>query len=154
VPPQPQGATAPLTSLLTLFLAMTGCATAPAVGGGGAVYEIIVHSVNGRPTAISGPVGYPAATIQVGDRTARVWLAGTPPRSNPSPPLFLVDAAALRAGVLVETSWEAAVVHQVTEAELDAEAAVVHVPFGRGFHTVELRFRRVESPIAAAKIRP
>jgi hypothetical protein len=121
------------------------------VGGGGAVYEVIVESVNGQRTALNGPAGHPACTIQVGNRTARVWLAATPPRSRSSPPLFVADAAALKEGILVEATWDSAVVHEITEDELAAEAAVVHVPYGTGFHTVELRFRRIAGPAIAVK---
>lgn len=135
----------------TLLAALLGqgCALVPAVGGGGPLYEVSVHSINGRPTAANGPAAYPACTIQVGDRAARVWLAADPPRSRPSPPVLQADAEALMAGILVEASWEAAVVHEITPEELAAEAAVIHVPYPGGFHTVELRFHRIVPPIAA-----
>src|SRR5258708_36467158 len=52
-----------------------GCATAPAVGRGGPVYEISIAAIDGYPTADRGPAAYPAVTIQVGTQVARVWLA-------------------------------------------------------------------------------
>jgi hypothetical protein len=126
-----------------LFVAGGGCAT-PTIGRGGPVYEVIIHSVDDRPTALRGHAGYPACTIQVGDHTARVWLSGDSTDSGESsPPLLRADAAALAAGVLIESSWTAAVVHAVTEEELAVEAATVHVPYAGGYHVVELRFRRV-----------
>jgi hypothetical protein len=147
-----------MARILVPALALLPACGSPAIGRGGAIYEVVVYSVNDRLTATRGAVGFPACTIQVGNRTARVWLARDPPRSEPSPPLFLADAAALKDGVLVEATWDAAVVHEVSEEELAVGAAVVHVPFrspghnpGVGYHTVELRFRRVASPAIAAK---
>jgi hypothetical protein len=122
---------------------VAGCAT-PSLGRGGPIYEVTIDSVDDHATALRGPAAYPACTVQVGDHAARVWLASSE-ASEPSvsPPLLRADAAALQAGVLIESSWTAAIVHAVTEEELAVGAATVHVPYVGGYHVVELRFRRV-----------
>jgi hypothetical protein len=126
-----------------LSFSIASCAT-PVIGRGGPVYEVIIQSVNDQPIALRGHPGYPACTIQVGDQTARVWLArGKAGEPASSPPILRADAAALLEGVLIESSWTAAVVHAVTAEELAVEAATVHVPYPGGYHVVELRFRRV-----------
>src|SRR5436190_11007785 len=135
----------------SLLAASTVACATPSLGRGGPVYEVIIESVDERPTALRGPAGYPACTVQVGDHTARVWLAaGDPALSGAdmpiSPPILKADAAALEAGILLESSWTAAIVHEVTKEELAAEAATVHVPYPGGYHVVELRFRRVPLP--------
>lgn len=60
-----------------------------------------------------------------------------------SPIIVEADEAALKDGVLVERAWGEAIVHRVTDAELQAGAAVVYVP--STFHptVVELRFEPV-----------
>jgi hypothetical protein len=138
------------------LLAPFGCGHTPAVGRGGPVYDIAVESINGRKTAPTGSISYPACTIQVGDQVARVWLAG-PERGDDvtSPTLLQGDAVALKEGVLVERSWSQAVVHRVTDEELAAGAAVVYVPGTPSPTVVELRFW-VASPgrLSAARPRP
>ena len=121
----------------------SGCATAPAIGRGGPVYAIRVASVNGYPTADRGPAAYPACTMQLGDRVARVWLAQPSRTEEASPIVMEADEAALKAGILVERGWNEAVVHQVTDAELEAGAALVYVPGAVHPTAVELRFERV-----------
>jgi hypothetical protein len=124
------------------LLVLASCATTPAIGQRSAVYEIRVASLNGMPTASRGPLGYPACVLQVGDRVARVWLAD-PSRNDASSPVVMeADADALKNGILVERSWREAVVHQVTDAELAAGAAVVYVPSLAKPTVVELRFER------------
>ena len=44
--------------------------------------------------------------------------------------VFEADAEALKDGILVERSWNQAVVHNVTDAELAAGGALVSVPGG------------------------
>jgi len=117
-----------------------GCATFPAVGRGGQVYEVRVDSINGNHTALRGPSGRPACVIQVADRVATVWLASDAHADRESPVVFEADAEALKEGILVERSWNQAVVHNVTDAELAAGAALVSVPGGAHPITVELRF--------------
>jgi len=123
-----------------LVAALPACATAPAVGRGGQVYEIRVATVNGVPTSLHGPSTHPACVLQVGNRVAPVWLAAPDHADRPSPVVFEADAEALKEGILVERSWNEAVVHEVTEAELGAGAAVVYVPGNKRPTTVELRF--------------
>jgi hypothetical protein len=131
----------------------TGCATAPAIGRGGPVYEISVESVNGRKTAPTGPTSYPACTIQVGDEVARVWLADPALGDDVSSPTVLRgDAAALKDGILIERSWSQAVVHRVTDGELEAGAAVVYVPGIPHPTVVELRFVAVVTVAARAPL--
>src|ERR687885_34353 len=64
-----------------LAASLVGCAT-PSLGRGGPVYEVIIESVDERPTALRGPAGYPACTVQVGDHTARDWLAAGDPAAS------------------------------------------------------------------------
>jgi hypothetical protein len=117
-----------------------GCATFPAVGRGGPVYEVRVESIDGNHTALRGPAGHPACVVQVADRVATVWLASQAHADHESPVVFEADAEALKEGILVERSWNQAVVHNVTDAELAAGAALVSVPSGAHPITVELRF--------------
>ena len=123
-----------------LAVALSGCATASAVGRGGQVYEIRVTSVNGIPTSLRGPANHPACVLQVANRVATVWLAAPDHYDQVSPVVFEADAEALKEGILVERSWNEAVVHEVTDAELSAGAAVVYVPGNKRPTTVELRF--------------
>jgi hypothetical protein len=122
-----------------------GCATAGPPGERpGQVYEIAVASIDGYPTANRGPAAYPACTIQVGSNVARVWLAHPDNLDAVSPVVLTGDAASLKEGILVERTWQEAVVHPVTDEELAAGAAVVYVPgFSRPHAVVELRFQPV-----------
>lgn len=118
-----------------------GCATAPAVGRGGPVYEISIAAIDGLPTADRGPAAYPAVTIQVGTSVARVWLANPSHPDVVSPVIMEGDATALKEGILVERSWNEAVVYRVTDQDLSAGAALVYVPSMMHRPTVvELRF--------------
>lgn len=123
-----------------LVAVLPACATAQAVGRGGPVYEIRVATVNGFPTSLRGPAIHPACVLQVGNRVAQVWLADPGHYDRASPVVFEADAEALKDGILVERSWNEAVVHAVTDAELGAGAAVVYVPSSKRPTTVELRF--------------
>ena len=134
---------------VVLGVVMAGCASTLAVGRGGPVYEVRVATVNGIATANRGPVGHPACVLQVGNQVAQVWLANASNQDHQSPAVLVADAVALKEGILVERSWNEAVVHRVTEDELTAGAAVVYVPSARQLTTVELRFDRI-SPAAGA----
>jgi len=117
------------------------CATTAAVGRGGQVYEIRVATVDGMPTSLRGPAGHPACVVQVANQVATVWLAQPSHQEDQvSPVIFEADAEALKGGILVERSWNQAVVHEVTDAELAAGAAVVYIPGVGRPTTVELRF--------------
>src|SRR5262245_8901108 len=96
-----------LSLLLTLA---AGCVSAPVVGRGGRVYAVRVASIDGHPTSNRGAVAYPACTLQFGDRVARVWLAQPSRVDVASPVLVEADEAALKDGVLVERSWNEAIV--------------------------------------------
>jgi hypothetical protein len=120
-----------------------GCATAPAIGRGGPVYALRVTSVDGHPTSDRGPSAYPACTMQLGDRVARVWLAHPSRADVVSPVIMEADEVALKDGILVERSWEEAIVHHVTDAELAVGVAVVYVPSPFHLTVVELQFERV-----------
>lgn len=131
-------------ALVGLMLTGTACTHFPAVGRGGSVYAISVESVNGRKTADRGPTSYPACSIQVGDKVARVWLADDMQGNDVQSPTVLEgDAEALHQGILVERTWSQAVVHEVTDEELAAGAAVVYVPGAPRPTVVELRFVRL-----------
>lgn len=130
-----------------LALAVAGCATAPAVGRGGQVYEISIAAVDGLPTADRGPAAFPAITIQVGTRVARVWLAHPSHVDAVSPVIMEGDAEALKDGILIERSWNEAVVYQVTDEDLSAGAAVVYVPsLNHPPTVVEVHFDPVVGP--------
>lgn len=137
------GAWGGLIGLILLSGIVGGCATAPAIGGGGPVYEVRVATINGYPTANRGSSAHPACTLQVADKVAPVWLALPSHADQESPVILEADAEALKNGILVERSWNEAVVHEVTEAELAAGAAVVYVPGNRRVTTVELRFEPI-----------
>jgi len=134
-----------LTPLVALLSVVTGCATAPVIGRGGRVYAVRVASVDGHPTASRGTVAFPACTLQVGDRVTRVWLAHPSRQDAVSPVIVEADEVALKDGILVERSWGEAIVHHVTEAELEAGAAVVYVPSPYHPTVVELRFEPVSA---------
>ncbi|HXI55994.1 MAG TPA: hypothetical protein VNO55_08040 [Polyangia bacterium] len=127
-----------------LTVCVSACATAPAVGRGGIVYDISIASIDGYPTSDRGPAAFPACTIQVGTQVARVWLAHPSHGDAVSPVIMEGDAVALKDGILVERSWGEAVVYNVTDADLIAGAAVVYVPSMNHAPTVvELRFEPV-----------
>ncbi len=122
------------------------------MGRGGQIYEVRVDSVDGNHTALRGPSGHPACVVQVANRVATVWLASSAHADRESPVVFEADAEALKDGILVEHSWNQAIVHNVTDAELAAGAALVTVPGGPRPITVELRFDPV-SRLAAQTAR-
>jgi hypothetical protein len=134
-----------IVSLAAAAATALGCATAGApVERSGQLYEIAVASIDGYSTASRGPAAYPACTIQVGSNVARVWLAHPDNLDAVSPVVLTGDAAALKEGILVERTWQEAVVHQVTDDELAAGAALVYVPgWHRPHAVVELRFQPV-----------
>jgi hypothetical protein len=99
-----------------------------------------VDSVNGNRTSLRGPSGHPACIVQVADRVATVWLASEAHADRESPVVFEADAEALKDGILVERSWNQATVHNVTDAELAAGAALVTLPGLPRPINVELRF--------------
>ena len=105
-----------------------------------------VEMVDGRHTAARGHLSFSAVAIQVGDRMARVWVADESGGGVESPAVVEGDAAALKAGILLEHSWNEAVVHHVTDEELAAGAAVVYVPGGGRPMVVDLRFDPVVRP--------
>jgi hypothetical protein len=143
-----------LIGLAVIALAApSGCAAALAVGRGGPVYQVRVATVNGNPTALRGPSAHPACVLQVGNRVAPVWLAQPSLLNHESPVALEADAVALKDGILVERSWNEAVVHHVTEAELTAGAAVVYVPGAGRLTTVELHFDLAPPPRAASSDR-
>jgi len=113
------------------------------VGRGGRVYAVRVAAVDGHPTSNHGAVAYPACTLQFGDRVARVWLAHPSHVDAVSPVIVEADEVALKDGILVERSWNEAIVHRVTDAELAAGAAVVTIPSPYHPTVVELRFEPV-----------
>ncbi|MEP6654254.1 MAG: hypothetical protein ABJA82_12895 [Myxococcales bacterium] len=130
-------------AVVVLLSSLISCGHFAAVGRGGAVYAIAVDSVNGRKTATTGPISYPACAIQVGDRVAQVWIANDSAGDVESPVVLEGDAFALKDGILVERTWSQAVVHKVTDEELAAGAAVVYVPGVPHPTVVELRFELV-----------
>jgi len=132
-----------LLAALLLAGAPGGCASVPAVGSGGRVYEIRIATLNGMPTATRGPNAHPACVVQVGNQVVRVWLAQPSRTQADSPILMEADAEALKSGILLERSWRDAVVHEVTDAELAAGAAVVYIPGSSGPTVVELRFEPI-----------
>jgi hypothetical protein len=136
-------ALAALLLVLTTSTTLSGCAALPAVGRGGRVYAVRIASLNGVPTAARGPRSHPACVVQVGDQVARVWLARPSRTQDQSPVVMEADAEALKEGVLLERSWGEAIVHEVTEAELAAGAALVYIPGLRTPTAVELRFEPI-----------
>ena len=130
-------------ALLASLLAGAGCATARSGAARARLYAVRVSSVNGHPTSNRGAVSNPACTLQFGDQVARVWLA-SPSRENAvSPVIAQADETTLKAGILVERSWQEAVVHEVTDAELASGIAVIYVPSVFKLTTVELTFEPV-----------
>jgi hypothetical protein len=141
--------------LVWLALGAGACATAPAVGRGGPVYEISIAAVDGQPTAARGPAAFPAITIQVGTEVARVWLAyPSHHHDTVSPVIMEGDAEALKDGILVERSWNEAVVYRVTEDDLSTGVAMVYVPSMLHPPTVvELHFDPAAKPATATSQR-
>jgi hypothetical protein len=123
-----------------LAVGFAGCATAIAVGRGGPVYEVRVETVDGFHTSLRGPGGRPACIVQVANRVATVWLASAAHADRESPVVFEADAEALKDGIMVERNWNIATVHNVTDEELAAGAAVVMLPANPRPIIVELRF--------------
>lgn len=117
-----------------------GCATVPAVGRGGPVYEVRVETVDGLHTSLLGPAGRPACVVQVANRVASVWIANAAHVDRESPVVFEADAEALKDGITVERNWNTATVHNVTDDELAAGAALVVIPARPRPINVELRF--------------
>jgi hypothetical protein len=107
------------------------------------MYAVRVTSLNGQPTSNRGSVGYPACTLQLGDQVMRVWLAHPSRENAVSPVIAQADEATLKAGILLERSWQEAVVHAVTDAELASGTAVVYIPSIFHLTTVELSFEPV-----------
>jgi hypothetical protein len=107
------------------------------------MYAVRVSSLNGQPTANRGSVTNPACTLQFGKQVTRVWLA-SPSRENAvSPVIAQTDEQTLKAGILLERSWQEATVHEVTDAELASGTAVVYIPSIFKLTTVELSFEPV-----------
>ena len=74
----------------------------------------------------------------------RVWLARPAPDGpSDAAPLMETDAQSLKSGILIESGWTHAVVHEVTEEELAAGAALFYVPGDKKSAVVELRFHRL-----------
>jgi hypothetical protein len=107
------------------------------------MYSVRVSTVNGLPTSNRGPVTNPACTLQFGDQVTRVWLAHPSRENAVSPVIAQIDEETLKAGVLLERSWQEAVVHPVTDAELASGTAVIYIPSIFHLTTVELSFEPV-----------
>jgi hypothetical protein len=107
------------------------------------MYAVRVSSLNGLPTSNRGASGFPACTLQFGDQVTRVWLAHPSRQNAVSPVIAQADEATLKAGILLERSWQEAVVHAVTDAELASGTAVVYIPSVVRLTTVELTFEPV-----------
>jgi hypothetical protein len=136
---------------LFFLIILAGCATAPAVGRGGLIYRVRVASMNGIPTTDHGPNSRPACTLQVGDRVVRVWLARSSESDQQSPVVLEADAEALKRGILLERSWQEAIVHEVSDVELLAGVAVVYLPGAGRPMLVELQFDPVQNPRAGSE---
>lgn len=130
-------------ALLVAMLGAAGCATAPRAGAHGRMYNVRVATVNGHPTANRGSIQFPACTLQFGDQVTRVWLAHPSHQNAVSPVIAQIDEDTLKAGVLLERSWQEATVHAVTDAELASGTAVVYIPSVFHLTTVELSFEPV-----------
>lgn len=101
-----------------------------------------IQSIDGRSVVTTGPSSQPSFLVQVGEQLVRVWPTRPAPNGPDEPATLLeVDAQALKAGILIESSWTEAVVHEVTEDELAAGAALIFVPGGRRSVVAELRFK-------------
>jgi hypothetical protein len=142
------------SGVVLLIGSLAGCATAPAVGRGGQIYEVRVATVNGNPTSNHGSVSHPACVVQVAERVASVWLAVPSQADRESPVIFEADAVALKDGILVERSWNEAIVYHVSDAELAVGTAVVYVPSSRHPTTVELRFDPVGRDSPTSPVSP
>lgn len=133
-----------------------GCAHTTAIGRGGPVFAVSVDSIDGYRVVTAGHIAGYSFTVQVADQVVRVWpvlpdprAAGSdplaPPESGPTT-LLEADAEALKSGILIERSWNQAVVHEVTDEELAVGAAVFFVPGERRSVVAELRFRQLRGP--------
>jgi hypothetical protein len=134
------------------LLAGAGCAHTTAIGRGGPVFAVSVESIDGYPVVTGGRSSGYSYLLQVADRAVRVWPVVRRPSTveadTLAPPeagetLLEADAEALKSGILIERSWNQAVVHEVTDEELDVGAAMIFVPGERRSVVAELRFRRV-----------
>lgn len=133
-----------LFTALVILGSVQGCATAPVAGKPGLkVYRVRVATVDGQPTATRGSVNNPACTVQFGNQVVQVWIAHPSNDNAVSPVITQADETTLKAGVLVERSWNEAVVHEVTDAELASGVAVILIPSIYHFTTVELAFEPV-----------
>jgi hypothetical protein len=153
-----------LAGLASVVLAGAGCAHVSTIGGGGPVFAVSVESIDGYRVVTSGHIYGYSYMLQVADHAVRVWPVvrnanfpdagpdSQPPELGPSgdlrtdagETLLEADATALKSGILIERSWTQAVVHEVTEEELEVGAAVVLVPGDRRSVVAELRFRRLK----------
>ena len=121
-----------------------GCAHASSEPGAGRLFAVSIESIDGRSVVTIGHMSQPSYVVQVGTRLVRVWLAKPAPDGpSEATPLMETDAQSLKSGILIERSWTHAVVHEVTEEELAAGAALIYVPGDRRSAAVELRFRRL-----------
>jgi hypothetical protein len=164
-----------LAGLASVVFAGAGCAHVPAVGGGGPVFAVSVESIDGYRVVTAGHIYGYSYMLQVADHAVRVWPvlrnvnfpgpgADAQPELGPSgdtpidagETLLEADATALKSGILIERSWTQAVVHEVTEEELEVGAAVILVPGDRRSVVAELRFRRLKegAPPQAGLPRP
>ncbi len=137
------------------LLGAPGCAHTTAIGRGGPIFAVSVESIDGYPVVTGGRSSGYCYLLQVADRAVRVWPVVRSPRAVEAdtfvPPeagetLLEADAEALKSGILIERSWNQAVVHEVTDEELDVGAAMIFVPGERRSVVAELRFRRIGDP--------
>jgi hypothetical protein len=141
------------------LLAGAGCAHTTAIGRGGPVFAVSVESIDGYPVVTGGRSSGYCYLLQVADRAVRVWPVVRSPRTvevdtfaphESGETLLEADAEALKSGILIERSWNQAVVHEVTDEELDVGAAMIFVPGERRSVVAELRFRRIGDPLPRA----
>jgi hypothetical protein len=133
-----------MLAALVAFGVGLGCATAPVSGRAGVrVYRIRVSTVDGQPTASRGSINNPACTLQLGNRVAQVWIAHPSRENAVSPVIMEADEATLKAGILIERSWNEAIVREISDAELASGVAVVYIPSVFHMTTVELGFEPV-----------
>jgi len=152
-----------LAGLASVVFAGAGCAHVPAIGGGGPVFAVSVESIDGFRVVTAGHIYGYSYMLQVADHAVRVWpvlhntnfpgpgVDGQPElgssgdtAADVGETLLEADATALKSGILIERSWTQAVVHEVTEEELEVGAAVILVPGDRRSVVAELRFRRLK----------
>jgi hypothetical protein len=110
------------------------------------MFAVSIESIDGRSVVTTGHMSELSFVVQIGERLVRVWLGKTAPDGPSEPtPIMEVDARSLKSGILLESSWTHAVVHDVTEEELAAGAAMIYVPGDRHSAVVEVRFRPLET---------